>query len=274
MSIGAVFGLMIGIPIAGIITGGRADPLPTLANVSEIPYLFGIVTYMYKCHHCLPGVITPMKSKNRIFVKLFVTYILLLAFPLLLSYIAVFWLSTDELHDIYTLNFFTPLNTMKGGSISKKVLAILGYFIALYPVFSVSSVIPIDSVVLKENLKALSRLLLKAHWLKKKYIKFIADRLILPTLAILLPFIISFATTNVEALLSITGGVLGVWIQYFISTMLLCAGKRIITKRLRVEYKNKYKSPFSHTIYFIFVIAWTVVSVVFVLVGEVLKLVL
>ena len=261
---------MIGIPIANIIMEGRADPVPTLANISELPYLFGIVTYMYKCHHCLPGVITPMKLKNRIFVKLLLTYILLLAFPLLLSYIAVFWISTNELRDIYTLNFFTPL--VKDVPIGKKVLAVLGYFIALYPVFSVSAIVPIDSVVLKENLKALSRLVLKTYWLKKKYFKFIVDRLTLPTLAVLLPLVISFATTNIEALLSITGGVLGVWIQYFVTTMLLCTGKYIITKRLKVEYKNKYKSPFSHAFYFILIFAWTVASVVLVLTSEVFKL--
>ena len=62
--------------------------------------------------------------------------IIILAFYLLLSYTAVFWLYSNELQDLYTLNFFTPF--VNDDPISKKVLSVCGYYIALYPVFSLS----------------------------------------------------------------------------------------------------------------------------------------
>lgn len=182
--------------------------------------------------------------------------IIILAFHLLLSYVytAIFWLSFNELQDLYTLNFFIPF--VNSDPVGKKILSVCGYYIALYPVFSLSRIFPVESITLRENIiKALTRLLLKQRWIENQKFLFTIDHILLPTIAIVLLLVISFTTTNVDALMGITGGVFGVWIQYLISTTLLFAGKYIITKKLKItEYENKYKSPFSHNFFLSFII--------------------
>ena len=263
---------MIGICTAKLIMGDTAHPSPPLANASVLPALFGVTTYIFKSQHCLPGVITPMKrkSKQRILVMISTTLIIILAFHLFVSYTAVFWLSFDELQDLYTLNYFTPF--VNSDPIGSKVLAVFGYYIVIYPVFALSPIIPVESIIMRENLKALTRLLFKQHWNENKKFLFTVDRILLPTLAIILPLAISFTTTNVDVLLSITGGVFGVWIQYLISTTLLFSGKYIITRKLKMKYENKYKSPFSHIFFLFFIIVWTVVSAALVMAGDITKL--
>ena len=260
---------MVGICTAKLVIGNRANPSPPLANASELPALFGICTYMFKSQHCLPGIITPMKPKRRILVMIATALILALAFDLLISYTAVFWLSFDDLQDLYTLNFFTPF--VSSDPISKKILSVCGYYITLYPVFSLGPIFPVESIIMRENLKALTRLLSKQHWTDNKKFLFTVDRILLPTLAIVLPLAISFITTNIDILLSFTGGVFGVWIQYVFSTTLLFAGKYVFTKKLKIKYENKYRSPFSHIIFLLIIIVWTVLSAVLVMVGDITK---
>lgn len=264
------YGLMIGIGVANLIMGQRADPLPPLANPSDLPILFGVATYTFKSQHCLAGVITPMKPKRRILLMISSALVIVLAFHLVMSYIAVFWHSSDELYDLYTLNFFIPF--VKSDPIGKQVLAIFGYYIVIYPVFALSPIIPVESIIMRENLKALTRLLFKEYWLENKKLTFAVDHILLPTFVIVLPLAAAFATTEIDVLLSITGGVFGVWIQYFVSTTLLFAGKCFIMKKLKVEYKNKYKSPFSHVFFLVFIVAWTAVSAVVVLASDIIKL--
>ena len=261
---------MLGICIAKLSMGNRANPSPPVANVSDIPALFGITTYIFKSQHCLPGVITPMKPKRRILLMISTTLVIILGFHLLMSYTAVFWLSYDDLQDLYTLNFFTPY--ISSDPITNRILAVCGYYIAVYPVFALTPIIPVESIIMRENLKALTRLLFRTHWLDNTRFLFTIDRMLLPTIAIILPLAVSFTTTNIDFLLSITGGVFGVWIQYLISTTLMFAGKYVITRRLKIKYENKYKSPFSNVFFLIFIIVWTVVSAALVMAGDITKL--
>ena len=260
---------MIGICIANLVKGDRANPAPPLTDFALFPTLFGIATFGYKSQYYLPGLITPMKKKHRILLKLFITLMIVLAFNLLVSFTAVFWLSFDELQDLYTLNFFIPF--AMNNPLSQKVLSIIGYFIVVYPVFTLSPSIPWQAIIIRENLKALVRLLFKEKWIEIKPFMFTVDHILLPTVVIILPLALAFATTNIDVLSSITGGVFGVWIQYLISTTLMFAGKRYLMKRYKGKYKNKYKSPFSHVFFLYFIIAWTAVSAVLVIVGHVLS---
>lgn len=260
---------MLGICIAKLSMGERASPSPPVADISLIPTIFGIITYSFKAQHCLPGFITPMKPKRRILLMIASTLVIILGFHFLMSYTAVFWLSYDDLQDLYTLNFFMPY--VSSDPLSDRILAVFGYYIAVYPVFALIPLIPVETIIMRENLKALTRLLFKSHWLDKVRLIFTVDHILLPTIAISIPLAISFATTNIDALLSITGGVFGVWIQYLISTMLMFAGKYIITRRLKMKYENKYKSPFGHVFFLIFMIVWTVVSAALVMAGDIIK---
>ena len=260
---------MIGITIAKLSMGKRADPLPPLARISEFPLLFAIGSYMFKCQHCFPGVITPMKPKRRLFTLIFITFFIILLFHLFMAYTAVFWFAADELYDLYTLNFFVPFVT--SDPLGDRVLAILGYYIVLYPVYSLSTNIPIESITMRENLKSLVRLLLQ-RWMGRKPFPFVVDKILFPTVTLLPSIAISYSTTSIDILVTITGSFIGVWIQYLIAATLAYAGRYVITRRFKTEYNNKYKSPFTHTFFLILITLWTVTSVALVMAGDVLKL--
>ena len=260
---------MVGICIAMLVMGQRANPPPPLAGFSVLPALFGIGTYSFKCQYCLPGTILPMKQKRRILLMMFTALLIILAFHLLISSTAVFWLSFDELQDLYTLNFFAPFSLSY--PLGKKVLSIIGYYIVIYPVFALSPMIVVVAITMRENLKALVRLLFKEKWIKIKPLMFTVDHILLPSVVIIVPLAVAFSTVNIDFLLSITGGVFGVWLQYLISTALLFTGKRFLMKKYKGKYENKYKSPFSHIFFLFFIIAWTTVSAVLVIVGHILS---
>ena len=262
------YGFIIGICIAMLVRGQRANPPPPLAGFTEIPALFGIGAYIFKTQYCLPGIITPMKNKQRVLLMMFSTLIIILGFHLLMPFTAVYWLSFDDLQDIYTLNFFIPFSTSY--PLSMKVLSIIGYYIVVYPVFALTPAIPVEGVVLRENLKSLTRLLFKEKWIETKPLMFTVDHIILPLIVIIFPLILAFATTDIDILLAISAGVFGVWIQYFISTALLFAGKHFLKKKYTGKYENKYKSPFSHTFFLFFITIWTIVGVVLVITGHIL----
>ena len=222
------------------------------------------------CQHSLPGMITPMRTKRGIFWLILVDFALILAFYLLLAFTGSFLFTYEDLLDIYTLNFFNRFGPLD--PIGQRVLSVLGYYLALFPVFTLSTNFPIISITLRENLKALARIIVK-RWIGDKPFPWVIDRILFPVLAIIPPLGIAFATTNVEVLVSITGSFPGIGVQYVIPATLAFAGKYIISKKLNVEYKNKYKSPFSYLAFLVLVLAWTVISVAFIIADDVMKIV-
>ena len=55
------------------------------------------------CHHSVPGIITPIKNKRRLFRGLMFDYILVAGCYVLISLTAIF--AFGKLEDVYTLNF-------------------------------------------------------------------------------------------------------------------------------------------------------------------------
>ena len=261
---------MIGISIAMLAIEMPAYPLPPLARVPGFPVLFGVSIYAFMTQHCLPGMITPMTTKRGITWMILGNFTFILAFYLLLSYTAVFRFTTNELFDIYTINFFKLFEL--SDPIGDRVLSVLGYYIILYPIFTLTTNFPISSITLRENLKALARLIVRP-WMGDKPFPFLLEFLLFPTIAIVPPLAIAFGTTSIEVLMSITGGFPGIWLQYMIPASLAFAGKYIITRKLKMEYKNKHESPFSHIFFLIFVIIWTITSMILIITDDVLSIV-
>ena len=266
----AAFSLMIGITIAKLALGESADPLPPLARISGFPVLFGVSIYAFMTQHCLPGMITPMTTKRGLTWMILGNFSFILVFYLLLSYSAVFHFSSGEIFDIYTINFFRLFEL--SDPIGDRVLSVFGYYIVLYPIFTLTTNFPISSITLRENLKALARIVSRP-WIGDKPFPLLLEVLLFPTVAILPPLAIAFGTTSIEVLMSITGGFPGIWLQYMIPTSLAFAGKYIITQKLKLEYKNKHKSPFSHVVFLVFVIVWTVTSMILVITNDILSIV-
>ena len=151
------------------------------------------------------------------------------------------------------------------------MLVILGYYLALFPVFTLSTNFPIISITLRENLKALFRLVL-AKWYGSKPFPFLVDRIFFPLLALIPPLAIAFGTTNVEVLVSITGSFPGVGVQYVIPATLAFAGQYAIKKKFRT-YDNKHRSPFGYRAFLVVVFVWTIVSIGFIIADDIIKII-
>ena len=244
--------------------GKHAKPIPPVATLRGFPVLFGVSIYSFMCQHSLPGMVTPMRSKKHITGILLSDYSLILTFYLILSYTGAFRFSNSELLDLYTLNFFT-----RHGQI---VLVIIGYFLVLFPVFTLSTNFPIISITLRENLKALVKVLMKP-WLKGRDFRPFIDRFFFPLLAIIPPILLAFATQNETLLVSITGSIPGVGVQYVIPATLAFAGKYVIVKKYgKGKYLNKHRSLFGHVIFFVLVMIWTVISWILIITDDALKI--
>ena len=261
---------MIGIAIAKLAMGKVAIPAPPLADIPGFPILFGASVYSFMTQHCLPGMITPMTTKRGVTWMILANFCVILVFYLLLCYTAVFLFPTDVLFGIYTINFFKLFEL--SDPVGDRVLSVLGYYIILYPIFTLTTNFPISSITLRENLKALARVIAKP-WIGDESFPVVIDLFLFPTIAILPPLAIAFGAMRIEILVSITGGFPGIWLQYMIPTSLAFAGKFIITRRLKVDYKNKHKSPFSHVVFLVLVTIWTVTSMILVITDDILSIV-
>ena len=85
---------------------GKGEGHPPKSNLTKLPNLFGVTVYSFMCHHSLPRLITPLKSKRNLYRLLSLDYALVLFFYLFLSLTGIFTFKFVE--DVYTLNFQKP----------------------------------------------------------------------------------------------------------------------------------------------------------------------
>lgn len=215
-----------------------------IAEFSGLPNLFGVCVYSYMCQHSIPSLITPIKNKSRVTQLFSLDFAIVLVFYALLSFSGIFAFRKDELKDLYTLNFW--------GKAGKFV----EYFLALFPVFTLSTNFPIISITLRDNLKNL-------FFRESRPYSWTVDRIIFPLATITLPIIVAFITQDLEILVGVTGSYAGTGVQYAIPACLVYFGRKHL-KELTGFYENKHRSPFSHPLWVVFVLGWAVVCVAFV----------
>ena len=244
------FILMVALAIVRIAEG--CHNLPKLAKLNGFPPLFGVSIYSFMCQHSLPGMVTPMKDKRHIYWMLAGDFLLVLSFYFLLIFTGVFAFSTDHMSQLYTLDFFVP-----GQEIIKLVL---GVYLALFPVFTLSTSFPIISVTLRENIKALAKLIFR-----REEFPFVVDRIVFPLVTIIPPIALAYATQQDDLLVSITGSFPGLAVQYLIPTTLVLTA-RYKFKTVFGKYRNRYSSPVGHVIITGVVIAWAGISTILVIV--------
>lgn len=210
-------------------------------DFSGVPNLFGVCIYAFMCQHSLPSFITPMKSKshvNRIFV---LDFSIILLFYSLLSFSAMF--AFGDIQDLYTLNFedYDPF---------------IHYFLALFPVFTLSTNFPIISITLRDNLKNL-------FYREGRPYPWAVDKIVFPLVTISPPIAIAFATDNLEFLVGVTGSYAGTGVQYVIpATLVYFARKQL--RELTNSYDNKHRSKFRHRWWIFFVLIWASIGIVFI----------
>ncbi|ELT99979.1 hypothetical protein CAPTEDRAFT_181484 [Capitella teleta] len=228
----------------------KAEGHPQVANFQGIPTLFGVCIYSFMCHHSLPSLVTPIKNKSQIYALFGWDYLLILIFYLLLSFTGIF--SFSSLQDLYTLNF--QYNSCDGESAITKVVFVQ-YFLALYPVFTLSTNIPIIGITLRNNLKALFQKWAPFSWT--------VDRIVFPVITISIPVVIACVTDSVEILVGITGSYAGAAIQYFVPACLVLCSRKYLKIQGSAE-KNPHRSPFSHSAWVYAVLVWGVLCIAFV----------
>ncbi|XP_073991051.1 transmembrane protein 104 homolog isoform X2 [Rhodnius prolixus] len=239
------FSLMIGLGIHRLLNPALEHGKPKMEIASGLPTLLGSCVYSFMCHHSLPSLIMPIKDKSRLFSKLALDYMVILLFYLILALTAVF--AFPNVLDLYTLNF------VPDGSNYTAFDELVSYFLALFPVFTLTASFPIIAVTLRSNLQAMFA---PYEWR-------ILHLFILPLLAVIPPIFIAMSTENIEALVGVTGSFAGVIIQYVIPATLVMFARKSIPELL-ITVPNFYSTPFKSFIWPLLVIGWAAVSIILV----------
>ncbi|XP_005093838.1 transmembrane protein 104 [Aplysia californica] len=225
---------------------GKGKGNPVVADIAGVPNLFGVCVYSFMCHHSLPSLITPIKNKSRLLPVLAGNYFIILLFYILLSFTAVF--AFKNINDLYTLNF-QPYSCDPVTDIVP-----FQYFLALFPVFTLSTSFPIIAITLRNNIIAsISPRSGQLNWA--------VEKLLCPLLALIPPVAVAMGTNEVEFLVGITGSYAGAGIQYIIPATLVYLARRDI---LAIGHNYQHKSPFAHKGWVFLIIGWAIVCVGFV----------
>ncbi|XP_071106708.1 transmembrane protein 104-like [Haliotis cracherodii] len=246
------FGIMIVLAVMQL-AQHKGEGRPAIGNIAGVPNLFGVCVYSFMCHHSLPSLITPIKDKSKLYKVLAADYILILSFYALLSFTGIY--TFKSIQDLYTLNFLPD----ECGNNSVTSVKFFQYFLALFPVFTLSTNFPIIAITLRNNLQTL---FLKPDRDYSKYV-----RNLFPILAVIPPTIVAMVTNEVEILVGITGSYAGAGIQYVIPALLVYFARK---DPLVTEYRNYHRSPFSHVGWIILILAWSVICVGFVTVNHII----
>lgn len=247
------FSVMISIAVHRLFADGQQGH-PPMADPMGFPALFGACIYSFMCHHSLPSLIFPINDKSRIRSLISLDYVLIGAFYLCLALTGAF--AFDTLQDVYTLNFVpSPDET-------SSFLKFIGYFLSLFPVFTLSASFPIIAITLRNNLQTLfidTTRIESYHYFFRK--------ILFPIMTIVPPTVVTYYTDNVKSLVSFTGSYAGTSIQYIIPIFLVFSARRTCKQLLGQGIVNEFRSPFRNDLWLLAVFLWSVTCVIFVTVN-------
>jgi succinate dehydrogenase/fumarate reductase cytochrome b subunit len=119
---------------------------------------------------------------------------------------------------------------------------LIGGFLALFPVFTLTTNYPLISITMRNNLQTLFEpVQFISQW---KY-----NRFLFSALSAVPPIAVALATDNISFLVSLTGSIAGVFIQFIFPAALVYFSRRKMRKtciEAGVEYSNPHTSPFSY----------------------------
>uniref|UniRef100_A0A2M4BK33 Putative amino acid transporter n=1 Tax=Anopheles marajoara TaxID=58244 RepID=A0A2M4BK33_9DIPT len=247
------FSVMISIAVHRLLVpGDNAAPIvPKRADITAMPYLIGTCIYSFMCHHSLPSLLTPIAKKDRLKVLVSFDYALIGAFYLALALTGIF--AFADIKDLYTLNFVPSADQTSG------LLKTVEYFLALFPVFTLSASFPIVAITLRNNLQTL--------FLDPAQIEsynFFLRRVFFALLAILPPVAVCYFTESVSNLVGFTGCYAGTGIQYLIPVALVWSARHTCDNMIGRGIVNKFRSPFKGTLWLAIVFGWTIACLVLV----------
>lgn len=248
------FSIMIGIATYRIIFPEDPNnrPNPIEYNITTVPFLIGSLVYAFMSQHSLPSILVPIQEKHKIFRIITIDYFLITFLYLTLALTGIFAFS--KLEDLYTLNFIPS-----DGSQQAFILKFVEYFLALFPVLTLTTTFPIVAITLRNNLQTL--------FIENSQIEaqnFFVRRMLFPLMAIIPPFIITFNTENVESLVSFTGCFAGNFIQYGFPLALVYFARKTCRNVLGNGIVNDFASPFQSNSWILMLISWSCISLVLV----------
>ncbi|XP_068631713.1 transmembrane protein 104 homolog [Battus philenor] len=250
------FAIMITMAIHLLIVRGPQGRPPAF-DFTGMPTLFGACVYSFMCHHSLPALISPIRGKNRLGLHLALDYGLISIFYLLLAFTGAF--AFAHLSDLYTLNFVPTDN-------ENIFLEIVEYFLALFPVFTLSTSFPIIAITLRNNLQGLF-----LDTTRLESYNFVSRKLLFPIVTLAPPLLLTYFLEDIGILIKFTGSYAGTGIQYLMPTFLVMSARRHCTNLLGLGVVNKYKSPFSHIAWAVFVLLWSFMCIILVSVNIIEK---
>jgi len=115
-----------------------------VANFVAVPQLIGASIYAFMCHHSIPSVISPIKNKNKILLKVAANFLFIYVLYMCLCMTGIF--AFPKVDELYTINF-TPSQTT--GLFYKLIDSIL----VLFPVLTISISFPVITITLRNNLR-------------------------------------------------------------------------------------------------------------------------
>uniref|UniRef100_A0AAG5CTZ9 Amino acid transporter transmembrane domain-containing protein n=1 Tax=Anopheles atroparvus TaxID=41427 RepID=A0AAG5CTZ9_ANOAO len=253
------FTVMISIAIHRLLAPTTVPIVPKRADINGIPYLIGTCIYSFMCHHSLPSLLTPITNKGRLKSLISLDYVLIVGFYLALALTGIF--AFADIKDLYTLNFVPSADQANG------LLKAVEYFLALFPVFTLSASFPIIAITLRNNLQTLflGETQLDAYDESQQRACYLfLRRAFFPLLAIIPPLVVCYFTENVSNLVGFTGCYAGTGIQYIIPMALVLSARRECEKKIGRGIVNEYRSPFSGFLWSLVVPGWTIACLVIV----------
>lgn len=229
---------------------GVPPPDPPKANFSAVPFLIGSLIYSFMSQHSLPSLLVPIKEKHKIGKIVSLDYFLIAVLYLVLALTGIF--AFHELKDLYTLNFIP-------GKDDSFIFKGVEYFLALFPVLTLTTSFPIIAITLRNNLQTL---FVNKHQLHSQ--SFFVKNMAFPLMAIIPPFLVTFNTENVQSLVSFTGCYAGACIQYLIPVALVYYSRKTCANILGEGIVNEFKSPFQANGWLIMIFSWMCISLIFV----------
>ncbi|KAN0011632.1 hypothetical protein ACTFIU_011210 [Dictyostelium citrinum] len=254
------FLLMIILSIIFIAQGNGASVKQVpMFNISELASIFGVSIYSFMTHHSIPGFLTPISKKDRLFTLMGLDFILVFIAYGTLCVVSLFAFgavtnptcataSTSihtfipcQIQSLYIYNFTSYNNKF------------ISDFLSLFPVFTLSTNYILISITLRNNLLQL------ITWKQDK----ISSRLrnvVFSLTSSLIPVGVAFCTRNVSLLVNITGSYAGLGIMFVMPALISFYSNKMLIEQYHIS--NPKKSPFSNKFFYLLILLISVICLI------------
>ncbi|EGC28464.1 hypothetical protein DICPUDRAFT_160120 [Dictyostelium purpureum] len=228
-------------------------------DISNLPVMFGVSIYSFMCHHSLPSILTPIRKKNKLPLLMGLDFILIFAAyaTLCISSLFAFGNVTNPTCEPMSGNIHTfipcQIQQLFIYNFTSYNIKFFADFLALFPVFTLSTNYVLISITLRNNL------MLLITW-KQDSMNPKIRSLIFSLASSLIPVIIAFCTRDVGLLVNITGAYFGICIMFIFPVFISYFSNKMLAEKYNVV--NLKKSVFSNKVFYILILLISLCSFV------------